>query len=547
MRKKIDRLFVPLSGPRTADVTAAWGSRAARGRDMKIVSVETMRGLDQATIAAGTPSETLMERAGVGAALDIHAFLRGRVSPRWRTAFTVVAGKGNNGGDAFVVAKWLREELAADVTVYAVCARDAFHGAARVHAEALPSSVRFVVCDRLPPEALRPGTVIVDGLLGTGVSGPLRPPYDGLVEQIRASGRLVCALDVPSGLSADTGDAETGSVVADLTVTMGQPKRGLLTPGGLACCGRLRCVDIGIARDRVRAAPGCGEALFSQDISPLLGRRAQDGHKGTFGHVLVVGGSRLYVGAPFLAGGACLRSGAGLATVAVPEAARPFVREPLNALMVRAVPDDGAGFFQRAGCETIDGLLQGKDAVVFGPGVGRSPGAEHVLARLLTAPVPLVMDADGLRTWADHHGDSRRGAPTVVTPHPGEMRYLLTTCGSQDLLTAPREEQARRFSERTGLFVVLKGRGTVLASPDGRWAINTSGTDGLATAGTGDVLAGMLGGLLAQGFEPWDALRIGVFTHGFCAETAGRSDRALVADDLLDLLPEAWRELTPFS
>ena len=514
---------------------------------MKIVSVETMRGLDQATIAAGTPGETLMERAGVGAARAIHAFLSVRLNPCWRTAFTVVAGKGNNGGDAFVVAKWLKERLDADVTVYGVCPRDALPRAARVHAEALPASVPFVLCDRLPSTALTPGTVVVDGLLGTGASGPLRAPYSGLVEQVTASGLPVCALDVPSGLDADTGAAETGSIVADLTVTMGQPKRGLLTPGGLACCGVLRCVDIGIPRDRVEAARGCGEALFRRDISPLLGRRAQDAHKGTLGHALVVGGSRLYAGAPLLAGAACLRSGAGLATVAVPEAARPFMRASLRALMVRAVPDGDTGCFQRAGCETIDDLLQGKGAVVFGPGVGRCFGPEHVLARLLAAPVPLVMDADGLRTWADHHGGSRRSAATVVTPHPGEMRHLLTRCASQDLLTASREEQARRFAERTGLFVVLKGRGTVLSCPDGRWAVNTSGTSGLATAGTGDVLAGVLGGLLAQGFEPWDALRVGVFAHGLCAEIAGSGERALVADDLLDLLPEAWRELTPFS
>ena len=459
----------------------------------------------------------------------------------------MVAGKGNNGGDAFVVAKWLKERMEADVSVYAVCERDAYRDAARIHAEAVPPPVPYVVCDRLPAEALCRGTVVVDGLLGTGVRGPLRPPYDGLIGQINRSGLPVCALDVPSGLDADTGEAETDVVLADLTVTMGQPKPGLLTSGGQACCGALRCVDIGIPRATVEMAPGCGEALFCQDISPLLARRPQQSHKGTFGHTLVVGGSSLYVGAPLLSAAACLRSGAGLVTVAAPEAARPLMRVSLRAVMIRAVPDSGTGFLHEAGCEAISDLLQRMSAVVFGPGIGRRSGSEHVLKRVLAAPLPVVIDADGIRIWAAHCGEVRRCAPTVVTPHPGEMRDLLVGCDCGDLLAAPRQEQARCLAERTGLLVVLKGRGTVIASPDDRWAVNTSGNSGLASAGTGDVLAGILGGLLAQGSEPWDALRVGVFVHGYCAEIAGCGERALVADDLIDVLPLAWRELTPFS
>ena len=514
---------------------------------MKIISVDTMRHLDERTIDAGTPGEALMERAGEGIVREMLPFLERRVGERHRRRFVVLAGKGNNGGDGYVVARLLCEQTEQPVSVYSVCSVHDLSGDARTNALRLPGGVAFEECEDLPPEALLPGTVLVDALLGTGIRGELRAPYDRLVGQVNASGLPVVAVDIPSGMNGDTGEAAGDAVVADLTVTMAQPKRGLLTPTGQARCGVLRCVDIGIPASFVEEAPGDGEAIFSRDVSSVLQRRPHDSHKGMFGHALVLGGSSRYVGAPVLVGEAALRVGTGLVTVGVPASVRDNIFLPLQALIVRGVPDGGDGVFHPAGGEVLASAADDADAVVFGPGVGRHPSVREVLEFLLGTDLPLLIDADGLRLLADLPPPSGRGAPLVVTPHPGEMRALLSGFGLERLVDSPRREQASELAQRHGLWVVLKGMGTVVAAPDGRTAINTSGDSGLASGGSGDVLSGLLGGLLAQGQEPWDALRLGVFLHGLAAELAVDSGRALVADDLLGRIGAAFRELTPFA
>lgn len=513
---------------------------------MKTISVASMRSLDERTIADGTPGFVLMERAGLCAYQELTRFLGQRLAPVHRRSLTVVAGKGNNGGDAYVVARHAAEHGAA-VTVYAACAPTQLSGAAREHAAALGPDVPVVICDELPRAALAPGTVLIDGLLGTGVSGPLRPPYERLIAQINASNLPVISLDIPSGLDGDTGAIATDAVVADLTVTMAQPKQGLVTENGLRHCGALRCVDIGIPSELLAEAPAAGEAIFQQDVTSLLTRRPHDAHKGTFGHVLVVGGSRLYVGAPFLAGAAALRAGAGLATVAVPESARRLATVPLNALIVSALPDTGDGFFSEAASAELEPLLDRAQAVVVGPGIGRETQSAAVLRRVLATDLPVIIDADALRLLSEVTGWSKRDAVTILTPHPGEMRAVLAGCGLEEYISCLRSDQALALARRHGVFVALKGMGTVLACPDGVWAINTSGSNALATGGSGDVLAGILGGMLAQGFPAWDALRVGTFVHGLAAELSPCGARSLSADDLLALIGPAFRELTPFA
>jgi len=514
---------------------------------VKVVSVASMRALDERTIAAGTTGHVLMERAGRQVFLALHEFIATRLGPRHAQRIVVLAGKGNNGGDAYVVARLLAEASRTAVTVCAVCPVGELKGDARRHAEALPASVPVVVCDELPAAARSPGTVLVDGLLGTGFSGPLRAPYDRWIRSVNDSGLPVVAIDIPSGLNGETGETQPEAVVADLTVTLAQPKAGLITENGLAHCGVMRCADIGIPPAFVERTAGCGEALFAADAAALLRRRPHASHKGTFGTVLVAGGSSLYVGAPFLAGAAALRSGAGLVTVAVPARARQAAQPPLAALIVRAMPDADTGLFGVACAESLRVLLGDARAAVFGPGIGSCPEGETVLRMLLTSDRPLVLDADGLRLLARHPDCAPATAPLVLTPHPGEMRALLTGFGLERLLAARRTEQAMALAQRTRAFVVLKGLGTVIAAPDGRVAVNTSGTSGLATAGSGDVLAGLLGGLLAQGMAPWEALCLGVFVHGLAAELAPTGNRALVADDLLPLIGHAFRELSPFA
>ncbi len=515
---------------------------------MKIISVNTMRALDRRTIQAGTPGEVLMDRAGTGAARVILAFVGRRLGPDHAIRFAVLAGKGNNGGDAWVVARRLAEAGAGAVCLYSVCPKDQLRGAARKHAEALPGSVPVSVCGELPDEALAPGTMVVDGLLGTGVAGPVRPPYDRLIAQVNAGGLPVAALDVPSGLDADTGTVASIAIQADLTVTMALPKQGLLTPAGIRHCGRLYCVDIGVPTAFVNEAPGCGEALFIEDIRKLVGRRPHDGHKGTFGHVLTVGGSRRYTGAPILAGIGALRAGAGLSTVLVPTSVRAVLPKGLAALIIHEAPDGNAGRFTPETVRALSMFCDRKQAVVIGPGIGRHEGTAAALDSVLGTDLPVVIDADALRFLGRFTARlRRRRAATLLTPHPGEMRSVLTGLGKSELCAAPRVQQATETARSLNALVVLKGAGTVVARPDGEWVVNTSGANGLGSGGAGDVLAGILGGLLAQGMTPWDASRVGVFLHGLAAEFAPAGQRALTADDLTDLIGRAWQEITPFA
>ena len=291
---------------------------------MKTLSVASMRALDARTIAAGTPGLTLMERAGQGAFEEVLDLLAGRWAWLHRPAFTVLAGAGNNGGDAYVVARCLAE-AGFPVEVFALVPPSALRGDALAASRRLPAAVPVQTVAELPAASLTPRHVVIDGLLGTGFSGALRAPCATWIRQVNAAGCLAVALDLPSGLDGDGGVVAEVAIEADVTLTIGLPKAGLLTAAGLRHCGSLRCIDIGFPAALVEALPGSGPDAFTlADARALAQRRPRDAHKGTFGHLLVVGGSGWYAGAPFLAGQGALRSGAGLVTVAVPRGCEPL-------------------------------------------------------------------------------------------------------------------------------------------------------------------------------------------------------------------------------
>jgi len=507
-----------------------------------------MRSLDRATIEAGTSGEVLMERAGTAAYAEMRAYLDQCVAPQHCARILVVAGKGNNGGDGYVVARCFAQETQLSVSVCAVCPPAALTGAAKMHAEQLPATVSVTVCSELPDTVLAPGTIIVDALLGTGVSGPLRAPYDRLISQINSSGLPVMALDIPSGLDGDTGATATETVNADLTVTMAFAKTGMLTANGLRHCGLLRCVDIGIPRELTGPVPASVEAVFAADIRQLFARQPRDSHKGTFGTLVVLGGSELYAGAPVLAGVAGLRSGTGLVIVGMPDKARGFARAGCDALILQSIPGTN-GVFGPNSNKTVDVLLDRASAIVFGPGIGRRSENLSVLQQILATDLPVVLDADALRLLASDPSLLPRSAPTVLTPHPGEMRCLLDTLGIGPPVSTSdnRLQQATEVAQRTQTVTVLKGLGTVVADPTNRCTVNTTGTCALSSAGTGDVLAGMIGGFLAQGMPASDAARAAVYLHGAAAELAPHGMRSMVADDLLTLIGPAMQRLTPFA
>lgn len=512
---------------------------------MKAVTAATMRELDRATIAAGTPADLLMERAGRGAAEAILEFL-GSIHPDHAERLAIVTGKGNNGGDGFVVARIAADEWGLETAVYALCPPEQLTGDAARNAARLPESVSLTVTDRLPPDALRRGTVLVDAMLGTGVRGPLREPFATVVRQINRSRLPVVALDIPSGVNGDTGEVADDAVVADLTVTFGNPKAGLFLDAGARHAGRKRCIDIGIDTARVDAADACFETTFAADVATALDRLHHHAHKGTMGRILVVGGCDRYPGAPVLAALGAIRCGAGLVTLAYPAAIANAIQTGANALIRRPLPDRGEGHHLPHPEAFIDELLGPQDVAVVGPGLGQHPESLQLAAQILESDKPVVLDADGLMVAAGA-APLRRPALTVLTPHPGEMRRLLQHLGHARLIDAPRLHQAAELAAACDAFIILKGQNTVVAAPDGRTAVNASGCPALATAGTGDVLAGVLAAFIHQNDTPWDALRLGVFLHGLAAELHPTGQRHCIADDLPALIGEAMHQLAPFA
>jgi NAD(P)H-hydrate epimerase len=502
-----------------------------------------MRGADRrATECFGVPSLVLMENAGRGA-VDALTRVLGPVEGR-RVA--VVCGKGSNGGDGFVMARHLLGR-GARVSAWLVGRASDVQGDARVNLDALQRAGETVVegpdAGRLRA-ALAEADVVVDALLGTGVRGPAAGPVAAAIEIINAAGRPVCALDLPSGLPSD-GEAPAGPVVrARMTVTFGLPKLGLVVPAGLAHAGRVEVVDLGVPRAWLDE--GIPAALVeAADVRAALPPRPVDAHKGSYGHLLVVAGSVGRTGAAALACLGALRSGTGLVTCATPASQQPVVAALLAEPMTEPLPETAARTFSMKAVERIAALLSRMDAVALGPGVGldaETQAAVHVLVRSIERP--MVVDADALTALAGHAEACRDApAPRLLTPHPGEAARLLG-CGIADV-QADRVGSARRLAAETGAVVALKGARTVVARPDGAVTLNPTGNPGMATGGTGDVLTGIAGGLLAQGVAPASALSAAVYLHGLAGDLAAetRGEAGLVAGDVAAALPAAIRRI----
>lgn len=516
-----------------------------------LVTAEEMRRADRrATERYGVPSLVLMENAGRGAVDALERAL-GPVGGR---RIAVVCGKGNNGGDGFVVARHLLGR-GARVSAWLVGRTGDVQGDARVNLEALQRSGEGVAeapdpggsaADRLRAELLD-ADVVVDALLGTGARGAATGAIAAAIEAINAAGaagRAVCALDLPSGLPSD-GQGVAGPVVrARVTVTFGLPKVALVLPEGAACAGRVEIVDLGVPRawlgDGITA--GLAEAA---DVRAVLPQRTMDAHKGTYGHLLIVAGSVGRTGAAVLSCLGALRAGTGLVTCATPASQQPVVASHLLEPMTEPLPETAARTLSRKAVERIVELLSRMDAVALGPGVGLDPETQAAV-QILVRDVerPMVVDADALTALAGRLPLCREApAPRLLTPHPGEAARLLG-CGIADV-QADRIRSARRLAAESGAHVALKGARTVVASPDGRVTVNPTGNPGMATGGTGDVLTGIAGGLLAQGVAPAEVLSAAVYLHGLAGDLAAevRGEAGLLAGDLADAIPGAIRRI----
>ena len=516
-------------------------------RSMRVLTAGQMREADRRTIEAlGVPSLVLMENAGREVAAAIEAAFGDLVGQR----VAILCGRGNNGGDGFVVARLLHQR-GVHVSVFLVGRRSDVKGDALANLERVQGLGLGVVdigrqleWERHAPEFAR-HTLIVDALFGTGLASPLTGLLATIVDDVNRAGVPIVSIDLPSGLSADTHELIGPSVRATLTVTLGAPKLSLVLPPASEAAGRLVVADIGIPRSVVEALGGPDLRVTTPEaLMALVPPRPRDAHKGAFGHVLVVAGSRGKTGAASLAAYGALRSGAGLVTVATPRTCQQVVAGMGPEYMTEGLADSAEGTLTP---DALDAVLAFPGSVIAaGPGLGTGDGVRAFVRGLVErVRVPLVLDADAINAFAGDAGSLRAvpGQTTVVTPHPGEMARLLGV--STVDVQANRLETARTLATTNGLFVVLKGHRSIVATPDGRAAINPTGNPGMATGGTGDVLTGMVAAWLAQGADPYAACRLGVYLHGAAGDLAAgdEGEVSMTAGDLVGRIGSATTAL----
>ncbi|HEY6362848.1 MAG TPA: NAD(P)H-hydrate dehydratase [Vicinamibacterales bacterium] len=514
---------------------------------MRILNTAQMREADRFTIEdIGIPSLVLMENAGRQVVAAMEAAYAARLDGR----VAVLCGRGNNGGDGFVVARTLAQR-GMDVAVFVVAALADVRGDARTNLDILGRLAITVVevndeqAWELHFSEIAQCSLIVDAMFGTGLKSPLGGMMETVVADVNASGIPIVSIDLPSGLSADTPHLLGDCIDASMTVTLAAPKLPLVLPPGEANAGDVVIADIGIPHEVIEGLDGPRiELLTPEQVRALVEPRAADSHKGDFGRVTLVAGSRGKTGAAFLSAMGALKSGAGLVTVATPASCLRVVASMAPEYMTEPLDDAGGSVTAAA----LDRVLELRHEVLAcGPGLGRDAGVgEFVRGLLDRSTVPLVLDADALTMLADDPGRlmGREERDVVITPHPGEMARLVGSTVEE--VQANRMEVATSFASTHHVYVVLKGHRTIIATPEGHVFINPTGNPGMATGGTGDVLTGMIAAWLGQLLDAEAACRLAVFLHGAAGDLAEAEDGqvAMTATDLLAHLGAALKQLT---
>ncbi len=515
---------------------------------MRILNAEQMREADRRAIEEiGIPSIVLMENAG----RQVVAVMEAAFEELSERRVAILCGRGNNGGDGFVVARTLRQRDV-EVSVFLVGRLGDVRGDARTNLESLGRLGMPVVEIsgqqdwELHASEVTAHDIIVDAIVGTGLKVPLAGLIETIVDDVNASPVPVVSIDLPSGVSADTHEIIGPAIQAALTVTLGAPKLPLVLAPARELAGDLAVADIGIPENVIDAVEGPDIRLLTADeLRPLVPPRSRDAHKGTFGHVLVVAGSRGKTGAAHLTACGALRSGAGLVTVATPRSCQAVVASLGAEYMTEGLaetPEGGVSAFALDEALRLPGTV-----IAVGPGLGGGEAVAAFTAGLVErAAVPLVLDADAINAFAGEPGrlTARDGQTVVVTPHPGEMARLLGIPTGE--VQAHRLETARMLAATRRLYVVLKGHRTIIATPEGRAFINATGNPGMATGGTGDVLTGMIAAWLAQLGDPVTACCLAVHLHGAAGDLAAddEGEVSMTAGDLVQHIGDAVLELT---
>lgn len=516
---------------------------------MKVISVDQMRELDRRAVEDhGIPSEVLMENAGTQVARRAEKLIDRNTLKEKALLF---AGKGQNGGDAFVAARVLIED-AIQATTVLLCNEDEIKGNAKVNLDRLLEVNGHVIRVTKEEELdyikgdLYGTDLIIDGILGTGIKRPVQGYLAHVIKMINDAGKRVISIDVPSGLNGNSGSANGSCIIADETLTMGLPKTGLLTNEGLNYSGKIYIGKIGIPDVLLDGVKTDTHLLLIKELHGLISRRKKVSHKGDYGKVLVVAGSAGHTGAAALASMAVLRGGSGLSVLAVPKSLNDVLEQKTTEVITASMPETKERTFGKAAAAALLKMEKEFDAWVIGPGISTHAETTKMIQELLPKiSKPAIIDADAVNILAkDKKVLKKVKAPLVLTPHPGEMARL--TKKSNEEVQKKRWSLARDFAKEYNVTLVLKGAGTVIAHPKGEIFINITGNPGMATAGSGDILSGLIGSFLGQGLSPVNAAKLAVALHGqagdYAEEEVGES--SLIASDLLWTIPRVLNEFT---
>jgi hydroxyethylthiazole kinase-like uncharacterized protein yjeF len=508
---------------------------------MILVTANEMQAMDRQTIDDfGIPGMVLMENAGRGAT----RFLLEQFPDIENKKVGVIAGRGNNGGDGFVMARYLKQK-GIQVQVYLLAETDRVQGDALANLKLLkPLGVPVV---EIPDEAsfskfnceMQGVDLWIDAILGTGLSSNVKGYFRTIIEYINSLNKPVFAVDLPSGLNSDTGQPCGACICAAATATFAYAKTGHMVYPGADYTGSLKIVDIGIPPHIVAAVGPRHFLITAQLIRTYLIPRPAQAHKGSTGHLLVVAGSTGKTGAAAMTSMAALRTGAGLVTLGVAESLNTALEGRMLEAMTVALPESGSGILGESALSAIQKELPGKRCLALGPGLGQAAETKKLIRKIIRqSEIPIVVDADGLNNLAgDMQGLAEAKAPIVLTPHPGEMARLLDTKVSN--VQQNRIQCAREFSIRYNVHIVLKGAATIIAHPDGRVYINATGNPGMASGGMGDVLTGVIAGLIVQGLTPEAACHAGVYLHGAAADSlvVNMGPYGYLAGDVMKIIP----------
>jgi hydroxyethylthiazole kinase-like uncharacterized protein yjeF len=509
---------------------------------MKVATAEEMQELDRKAIETyRIPGIVLMENAGRGAAEVIS-----RTFPDFhRKKFAIIAGKGNNGGDGFVIARYLlnkgvlvRVYLLTDPKGLRGDAETNFHVFHRMKGEVIsvPSSKDYIKVKK----DLERFDLLVDGIFGTGLDAEVRGYYREVIDHLNMLQKPIVAIDIPSGLDADTGKPLGAAIRASLTITFGLPKIGLLIPPGIDYVGEVKVIDIGIPKRLVEEERIPTYLLEKEEIQKWLSiPRRPDTHKGDYGHLLVIAGSVGKTGAAAMASLSALRMGAGLVTLAIPKSLNAIMEAKLTEVMTEPLPETPKQTLSLRAFSPILRLCENKRAVIIGPGLGTYKETQSLILKLIrTLNLPIILDADGITALA---AQSKilpvANRLLILTPHPGEMARLIRS-QVKDVLD-DRIGLSRNFSQSHQVHLVLKGHPSLISTPKGEIFINPTGNPGMASAGAGDVLTGMIGGLVCQGFDILPSLQIAVYLHGLAGDEGAKEmgEKSLIASDLIEKIP----------